>query len=351
MSLSRRRTLYNMDISYTKKNIMATENTEKNHPIQVVARYTGLNPELIRAWEKRYRLVKPARTKSGRRLYSDADIEYLSLLRKVTRFGRRISEVANLPIEKLTEISGRDEDAKALASTHRQDRLNTGKVMEYFDRCTAAIVKFDTHELQTALQFATEELDVIFLLEDLLSPLQKYVAEECREGELLNCHHTMFTEITRSYLIALSTKNNVASRSLVSCSMIQDPMLTAAKVASVANHYGWNTIYLGESIGCIEIVNAINSSEAHVVALSFDDSREKMLIPNEMKRLASMLPYHTQLIVNAPDTSGYLSVLGSDEAVHVKSFGELRLGLERLETSKAAEKTTSEMMAHFLGRS
>lgn len=330
---------------------MIAENTERSHPIQVVSRYTGLSPELIRAWEKRYGVVKPARTKSGRRLYSDADIEHLSLVRKVTQFGRRISEVAVLPVEKLVEISNRDEKAAALAATHRQDRLTTGKVMEYFDRCTATVVRFDANGLQTVLQYATEELDIIFLLEDLLTPLQRHVAEECREGELLDCHHSMFNEMIRSYLISLGTRKKTTAKSLVVCSMVQDPMLTGAKVAAVANHYGWNPIYLGESVGCNEIINAVTSSSAHVAAISFDDSRENTLIPNEMKRLASTLPHHTRLIVNAPNASGYSSVLGSSDAMHVKNFGELRLGLERLEADTPAEKATSQMMAHFLRRS
>lgn len=331
---------------------MDTESTEKSHPIQVVSRYTGLSTELIRAWEKRYQVVNPVRTKSGRRLYSDRDIEHLALLRKVTRFGRRISEVANLSIEKLAEVSSRDEDTAALAQGREQDRLNTGKVMEYFDRCTAAVVKLDAQELLTVLQYATEELDVIFLLEDLLSPLQHYVAEECREGELLDCNYSMLVGVISGYLTFLGTRSRTATKSIVTCSMIQDPMLTAAKTAAVANHYGWKPIYLGENVGCNQIFNAINSSTAYAAIISFDDSRENMLIPNEMKRLVSILPYHTQLVINAPDTSGYSSILsGNNDVTHVQSFGELRLELERLADNPVAEKATSDMVAHFLRRS
>jgi len=50
----------------------------------VVARRTGLSADVLRAWEKRYGMLKPARASGGRRLYSDADIEYLRLLRRAT---------------------------------------------------------------------------------------------------------------------------------------------------------------------------------------------------------------------------------------------------------------------------
>ena len=50
------------------------EDNEKRHPIQVVARRTGMTADRLRAWEKRYGVVEPGRSDGGRRLYSDEDI-------------------------------------------------------------------------------------------------------------------------------------------------------------------------------------------------------------------------------------------------------------------------------------
>jgi DNA-binding transcriptional MerR regulator/methylmalonyl-CoA mutase cobalamin-binding subunit len=44
-------------------------------PIRTVAAVTGINPITLRAWERRYGLVKPQRTASGRRMYTQADID------------------------------------------------------------------------------------------------------------------------------------------------------------------------------------------------------------------------------------------------------------------------------------
>ena len=74
---------------------------EPRHPIQVVARRTGISADLIRMWEKRYRVVRPGRTSGGRRAYTDADVEKLRLLREATLGGRRISDVAGLSIPEL----------------------------------------------------------------------------------------------------------------------------------------------------------------------------------------------------------------------------------------------------------
>src|SRR5919206_4189304 len=82
------------------------------HPIGVVAERTGLSPDLLRVWERRYRAVEPSRSGDGQRAYSDADIERLRLLRLATTAGRSIGQVARLATEELARLVGEDEAAR-----------------------------------------------------------------------------------------------------------------------------------------------------------------------------------------------------------------------------------------------
>ena len=79
---------------------------EAHHAIKAVARRTGLTAHVIRIWEKRYGAVKPERTGTNRRLYSDEQIERLSLLRDITRAGHSIGPMATLPTEKSAQARG-----------------------------------------------------------------------------------------------------------------------------------------------------------------------------------------------------------------------------------------------------
>jgi len=65
-------------------------------PIRVVARLTGINPVTIRAWERRYRLVRPERTPGGHRLYSRADVELLRAASRLVERGVSISRATHL---------------------------------------------------------------------------------------------------------------------------------------------------------------------------------------------------------------------------------------------------------------
>src|SRR6202035_4511197 len=82
------------------------------HPIGVVAERTGLTPDVLRVWERRYRAVEPTRTEGGQRLYSDADIERLRLMYLATGAGRGISQVARLDTEELTRLVREDAEAR-----------------------------------------------------------------------------------------------------------------------------------------------------------------------------------------------------------------------------------------------
>lgn len=65
-------------------------------PIRVVAQLTGINPVTIRAWERRYRLVEPARTPGGHRLYSQVDVERLRAAARLVARGVSISGASRL---------------------------------------------------------------------------------------------------------------------------------------------------------------------------------------------------------------------------------------------------------------
>ncbi len=51
-----------------------------DYNIQVASKLSGVGIHTLRAWEKRYQVVSPRRSDSGRRLYSQDDIVKLQLL-------------------------------------------------------------------------------------------------------------------------------------------------------------------------------------------------------------------------------------------------------------------------------
>lgn len=74
---------------------------EERYQISSVSRLTGLSVHTIRAWEKRYNVVCPDRTETGRRLYGRDDIRKLTHLKRLVDGGNPIGLVAGLSAEQL----------------------------------------------------------------------------------------------------------------------------------------------------------------------------------------------------------------------------------------------------------
>ena len=78
-------------------------NSQNTLTIGVVARRSQIHPETLRVWERRYALVVPGRSDTGRRLYSEADIIKISLVKQLTDAGHPVSALAKLSIDALRE--------------------------------------------------------------------------------------------------------------------------------------------------------------------------------------------------------------------------------------------------------
>ncbi|MEZ5502398.1 MAG: MerR family transcriptional regulator [Halioglobus sp.] len=63
--------------------------------IGTVARLTGVKPDTLRIWERRYQLGASHKTPSGRRLFTQADLEHLQLVAALVAAGTRIGEIAS----------------------------------------------------------------------------------------------------------------------------------------------------------------------------------------------------------------------------------------------------------------
>jgi DNA-binding transcriptional MerR regulator len=81
-------------------------NSEVEMPIGAVTRLTGITTHTLRKWESRYHAIEPIRTDSGRRLYTQAQVDRLLLLRDLVRQGHQISALASMSDESLRELLG-----------------------------------------------------------------------------------------------------------------------------------------------------------------------------------------------------------------------------------------------------
>ena len=70
--------------------------TGRTYEIQDVAALTGLTPERIRAWERRYAVIRPERQANGYRAYTGAQVALLRAYAKLVSRGARIGDLVEI---------------------------------------------------------------------------------------------------------------------------------------------------------------------------------------------------------------------------------------------------------------
>jgi DNA-binding transcriptional MerR regulator len=85
---------------------MPTPDQTPTFNLKVVVRETGLRPDTLRAWERRYGLPQPQRTAGGHRLYSQRDIDMFKWL--VSRQNEGLSVSRAVDLWRKLEVEGQD---------------------------------------------------------------------------------------------------------------------------------------------------------------------------------------------------------------------------------------------------
>ena len=157
------------------------------HLIQVVNRRTGLSSDVIRVWEKRYQAVISHRNDTNRRLYSDKDIDKLTLLKRAITAGRRIGDIAALSYDDLFELVMGDESSSSIG----YKRPSTGTIMELFDEAVSCIKDINSWKLDNVLSNAVAILSTNDFLNEFIKPLSNYIQDECSRGSIRYSHEKM----------------------------------------------------------------------------------------------------------------------------------------------------------------
>ncbi len=309
---------------------------DQGHPIQVAARRSGLTPDVIRAWERRYHAVEPARSGTNRRLYTESDIEKLFLLSQVTRAGRRIGDVANLSADKLREIVAEDGEAAARVGSLPASPARGRTEEHYLDACLDYLNDLDAAGLEATLAEASIALSTPVLLEQLITPMLQQVGEGWHSGKLRVAHEHMTTAVVRSLLGGLRKSGSLPSTApelVVAAPAGQRHELGALMVALAATADGWKVTYLGADLPAADIAAAALQRNARAVALSIVHPADDPNLPGEIEILGTALGDATVLLAGGRGAGAYSAALAAAGGRIIETIPSLRSELQTLRAS------------------
>jgi len=306
---------------------MIYQMSDVQHSIKFAARKSGLTVHVIRVWEKRYDAVSPDRTDTNRRLYSDAEIERLTLLRAATHAGHSIGNIARLPTEKLRELVGEIPSEPPATPPKKQSASAA------LEQAIAAIEKLNSVELEETLERAAVAFGQHGLLQKVISPLAQKIGELWQSGAITAAHEHFASAVIRNFLVRNSTPyalNANVPTLVVATPAGQLHELGAVMVAAAANDMGWRVMYLGTSLPAVEIAGAAIQHKARAVALSIVFPGDDPNLPMELESLRKHLPQETRIIAGGRAAESYASTLTKIEAVRAQELKDLYKILEEM---------------------
>ena len=300
------------------------------HMIQVVNRRTGLSSDVIRVWEKRYKAVISHRNETNRRLYSDKDIDKLTLLRRAIQAGRRIGDIAALSYDDLFELVMGDESE----SSGGYKRPSTGTIMELFDESVSCIKDMNSWKLDNVLSNAVAILNTNDFLIEFIKPLENYINDECSRGNIRHAQEKMSklcirTCLNNLYLRLRSSKED-CPRLVIASLLSEHESLDTIMHLIVAQNVGWDITYIGNGVPHDEITFTASNVKAQLVVIAINNPRDIARKIYEIKHIRKNASKTEDIILIGSHCNEFKQLTSEFNINISNDLTGFRLSLERL---------------------
>ncbi len=273
------------------------------HTIATVALRTGIGQDQLRTWERRLGLLSPGRSLGGRRLYSDADVARLYLVKAALAKGLRIGDVARMDESGLERLVGEGSRSMALVLDRDQGGATPdADPSRWLESCLKRLEACDALGLTEDLGQASVACSLPGLLEGILLPLLCKVGEGWREGRLRIGQEHLASVAVRQLLERLRAARRAgpgAPRLLSGTLSGQRHELGALMAALWAAESGWETIHAGADLPAEELALLAGRVQARVLALSISLPVDAGLV-EELVRLQDLLQDQVEVVAGGP---------------------------------------------------
>ena len=267
------------------------------YTIKQAAARTGLNVPTIRAWERRYGVVRPSRTAAGYRLYDDDAIARLLAMRRlVDGDGWRPSQAAERVIAARDSADlatlGREPDRPTATHAQSERDVGTGTAADLIDAFRTAARLFDSPAIEDVLDDAFAAQRFEGAMGDVVFPALRAVGDGWSSGEIDVAAEHAASETVRRRLSQLyeAAGLSVADPTvLVGLPPGSHHEIGAFAFAVAARRAGLGVLYLGADVPLESWLRTARETEAPLVVLgvvTIADVASATLVAEGLRTLA-----------------------------------------------------------------
>jgi DNA-binding transcriptional MerR regulator len=260
-----------------------------------LSKRSGVSPDLLRAWERRYGLLRPVRSAGGLRLYTPADVERVRVMRQHLADGVAASEAAAL-----ASRTGLGDEAAPMALRPEAMRDDLADALDRYDEPRAQAI------LDRLLAVATVDT----LLSEVLLPYLRELGERWERGEASVAQEHFASSIVRGRLLGLARGwgLGLGPTAVLACLPGEQHDLGLITFGLALRSRGWRIVYLG-SDSPIETVEEVSRQlEPSLVVLTAVSSERVEPVVAQLRALAGR---HRLALAGAAARNGALEGSGA----------------------------------------
>ncbi|MEM7330597.1 MAG: MerR family transcriptional regulator [Chloroflexota bacterium] len=250
--------------------------TESQHTptfnMKVVVRETGLKPDTLRAWERRYGIPSPERTAGGHRLYTQHQIDLLKWLIERQDEGMTISHAVELWHSLVEQGQDPFERSGIEPPQPIENHSYNGDVIvnlrqAWLENC----LKFDEYQAQQVLSQAFAQFPLETVCIELLQKSLSRVGQMWYEGDVtIQQEHFVSALAVRQVeaLLSAAPRPTQDLNLIVACSPHELHTFSPLLLTLMFRRKGWHVVYLGANVPEIKLESAIQTVTPHLVVMS-----------------------------------------------------------------------------------
>jgi methanogenic corrinoid protein MtbC1 len=243
--------------------------------LKAVVKQTGLKPDTLRAWERRYGLPAPERSSGGHRLYSQQDVDTIKWLMARQQEGLSIRRAVELWQQ--VEASGRDPMKSATPTASHQaapapmHRPGGGSIEQLREHWLDACLMYDE---QHAEQILAEAFSLYAPEVVVLDLLQRGVAEVgdlwYRNDVTVQQEHFCSELVVRRLesLVMAAPPPTRPGRILAVCPPGESHVISLLLVTFLLRRRGWEVVYLGANVPVERLEITVEVTKPQLVILA-----------------------------------------------------------------------------------
>jgi DNA-binding transcriptional MerR regulator len=254
-----------------------------------LSRRVGVSEHVLRAWETRYGLLKPARSEGGYRLYSTDDQSRVRRMQVHLAGGLAAAQAAQAVLARESPSVDVAESAAALRR---------------------ALDELDEPEAQGILDRLLTELTVESVLRDVVVPYLHELGDRWEQGVISVGQEHFASNVLRGRLSALARGwgGGRGPQALLACPPNEQHDLGLLVFGIVLHRCGWRVEYLGANTPMLDTIQVTSQIQPGVVVMAATRRKRFAAVRPELMAVAELAPL---VLAGAGATTGCAYQVGA----------------------------------------